>query len=199
MSANRDRDDPAPAQSREPNVPWRTFDSCATGNGSPRFHRLENNMSQSLMRTGLFCGMVLLSASLAAQDLMVYPMKDQSKDQQEMDEFQCYGWARDRTGFDPMEVPRASSPQPEQQGGAVRGAAGGAAAGALVGAIAGDTKKGAAIGGALGGIRGGSKRAQSNREREQWEQQQAQQYAQRRNEYNRAYAACLEGRGYSVK
>ena len=156
-------------------------------------------MSRYFVRSGFVAAALLLSASLAAQDLMVYPAKGQSQDQQEQDQFQCYTWARDRTGFDPMEVPRASSPEPEQNGGAGRGAVGGAAAGALVGAIAGDTKQGALIGGALGGLTGGARRASSNKDRQQWEQQQAQQYAQRRNEYNRAYAACLEGRGYTVK
>jgi hypothetical protein len=156
-------------------------------------------MSRYLVRSGFVATALLVSASLSAQDLMVYPAKGQSQDQQEQDQFQCYTWARDRTGFDPMEVPRASSAEPEQKGGAGRGAIGGAAAGALVGVIAGDTKQGALIGGALGGLTGGARRASSNKDRQQWEQQQAQQYAQRRNEYNRAYAACLEGRGYTVK
>lgn len=156
-------------------------------------------MSQYFVRSGFVAAALLVSVSLAAQDLMVYPAKGQSQDQQEQDQFQCYTWARDRTGFDPMEVPRASSAEPEQKGGAGRGALGGAAAGAVVGAIAGDTKQGALIGGALGGLTGGARRASSNKDRQQWEQQQAQQYAQRRTEYNRAYAACLEGRGYTVK
>jgi hypothetical protein len=34
---------------------------------------------------------------------------------------------------------------------------------------------------------------------QQWAQDQAAQYTHRRNEYNRAYAACLEGKGYTVK
>ena len=156
-------------------------------------------MSRNRMLVSCVSALMLLGGTVSAQELMVYPTKGQSQDQQEQDEFQCYTWARDRTGFDPMEVPRATSAQPEQKGGAGRGALGGAAAGAVVGAIAGDTGKGALIGGALGGLTGGARRARSNKEREQWEQQQAQQYAQRRNEYNRAYAACLEGRGYSVK
>ncbi len=156
-------------------------------------------MTRFLMRAGFAATALLVGATLSAQDLVIYPAKGQSSDQQEQDQFQCYTWARDRTGFDPMEVPRASSAEPEQKGGAGRGALGGAAAGALVGAIAGDTKQGALIGGALGGLTGGARRASSNKDRQQWEQQQAQQYAQRRNEYNRAYAACLEGRGYTVK
>ena len=85
-------------------------------------------MSRNFVRSGFVAAALLLSVSLAAQDLMVYPAKGQSQDQQEQDQFQCYTWARDRTGFDPMEVPRASSPEPEQKGGAGRGAEVGAVA-----------------------------------------------------------------------
>jgi len=35
--------------------------------------------------------------------------------------------------------------------------------------------------------------------RRDWEQKEASAYAQNRNEYNRAFSACLEGRGYTVK
>jgi hypothetical protein len=151
--------------------------------------------------TNLAAGMVaaLAAAGLAAQELMIYPNKGQSQDQQQQDEFQCYNWAKQQTGFDPMQVPTATSPRPQEEGSVVGGAAKGAIGGALIGAIAGDTGKGAAIGGALGGMRGLSQKSQSRRDEEQWEQQQAQQYAQRQNEYNRAYAACLEGRGYTVR
>jgi len=80
-----------------------------------------------------------------------------------------------------------------------RGAAKGAAAGALIGAVAGDAGKGAAIGATTGGIAGG------RRSRKQKEQQQAQvQDATAKQQsamatYQRAYTACLEGRGYTVK
>ena len=79
----------------------------------------------------------------------------------------------------------------------------GGALGAITGAIAGDTKKGAAIGAAAGGLFSGMRRHnQQTREaqaRDNWEQQQAAQYSRNRSDYNRAYAACLEGRGYTVK
>jgi len=39
--------------------------------------------------------------------------------------------------------------------------------------------------------------ASSQQQQQQWEQQAAE-YAQNRDKYNRAYAACLEGRGYTV-
>ena len=38
-----------------------------------------------------------------ADDPIVYPADGQNQDQQEFDEYQCYGWAVDESGFDPME------------------------------------------------------------------------------------------------
>ena len=46
--------------------------------------------------------------------------------------------------------------------------------------------------------RSDQKRKQQQAE-DQWAQEQAAQYQQGRNNYNRAYAACLEGRGYTVR
>jgi len=72
-----------------------------------------------------------------------------------------------------------------------------------VGAIAGDAGKGAAIGATAGGLGGGMRRrdqvAKENQKQAQWEQEQAAKYQQNRNNYDRAYKACLEGRKYSVK
>ena len=40
---------------------------------------------------------------------------------------------------------------------------------------------------------------QQQQAEQQWAQEQAAQYTQKRNAYNRAYAACLEDNGYTVK
>lgn len=139
--------------------------------------------------------------TVTASDLYVYPAKGQSADQQNKDEYECYQWAKRDTGFDPMAAPTTSTPAPsteQRRGGVVRGGLGGAAIGAIVG-NSDDAAKGAAIGGLLGGMRQRSQNVSAQQEREQWEQQQANQYAGNRNNYNRAYAACLEGRGYTVK
>lgn len=150
--------------------------------------------------TFLFTGMTL------AADVYIYPQKGQSKEQQEKDRYECYSWAKQQTGFDPMAPPQATSPPPQQgapQGGVVRGGARGAAVGAVGGAIAGDAGKGAAIGAAGGALIGGMRRRDQQREQAQaqanWENQQQAQYNQRRGEYNRAFGACLEGRGYTVR
>ncbi|MGD8241835.1 MAG: hypothetical protein PVF55_00935 [Desulfobacterales bacterium] len=142
-------------------------------------------------------------------DFVVYPAKGQSQDQTEKDKYECYNWAKQESNFDPMKTPTASSPPPAKEketGGAVKGAVGGGLLGAGIGAIAGGKSgagKGALIGGGGGALVGGMRRSdQKKREQQrqqQWEREQVANYQAGRNAYNRAYAACLEGRGYSVK
>jgi hypothetical protein len=153
----------------------------------------------------MFC-LLAFTPALRAQEVIVYPAKGQGNDQMEQDKFQCYSWAKQQSGFDPMAPPTTSTPPPAKnapQGGVLRGAARGAVVGGVGGAILGDTKKGLALGAASGGLLGGMRRSDQRRQEEQaqkqWEQQQVQQYSQSRNTYNRAYAACLEGKGYTVK
>ena len=163
------------------------------------------------MRKAIYMGIsllviILMAGPVHAQDPIVYPAKGQSQDQMERDKFECYSWAKKQTGFDPMQTPQATSPPPQQeaqQGGVLRGGARGAAVGAVGGAIAGDAGKGAAIGAASGAMIGGMRRRDQRRRQQQaqdqWAQQQAAQYTQARNTYNRAFSACLEGRGYTVQ
>ena len=139
------------------------------------------------------------ASSLAADDLYIYPAKNQTPEQQEQDKYSCYGFAKAQTGFDPMAAPTTTAPAPEKKGGALKGAAVGAAGGAAIGAISGDTGKGAGYGAAAGALIGGVRKRQSEKEQEQYQQQQQQTYQAARDGYNRAYGACLEGRGYTVK
>lgn len=141
-----------------------------------------------------------------AQDMIVFPAKGQSNDQMEQDKFACYSWAKEQSGFDPMAPPTATSAPPPKEapkGGVVKGAARGALVGVAAGAIAGDAGKGAAIGAATGGLIGGMRRNDQRRQeaasQQQWEQEQARQYSQKRSNYNRAFSACMEGKGYTVK
>jgi hypothetical protein len=167
-----------------------------------------NFISKSFISTAFI---FYLAMPVWSQELIVYPAKGQSQDQMEKDKFECYSWAKGQTGFDPMQMPTASSAPPSQQkssvgGSTLKGGVAGGAGGAIIGGIAGGRKgarKGAAIGGLSGGTIGGVRSSRQNRQadqqRQQWEQQQANQYIQQRNAYNRAHAACLEGRGYTVK
>jgi hypothetical protein len=143
-------------------------------------------------------GLAMLETARAA-DVYVYPAKGQSKQQQERDQFDCYNWAKQQTGFDPSKPVAQATPAGRRAGGAVRGAAGGAALGAIGGAIGGDAGKGAAIGAGVGGTVGAVRHHRANQQAAASEQQTQQRYAADRDGYNRAYAACLSGRGYTVK
>ena len=154
----------------------------------------------------LFIASLLLAGPTLGDDVFIYPNKGQTKQQQDKDKYECYDWAKQQTGFDPMAQPKATAPPPAQeakQGGVVKGAARGALVGVAVGAIAGDAGKGAAIGAAGGGLFGGMRRKDQQRQQEQaeqqWAQQQADNYEQNRSKYNRAFSSCMEGRGYTVK
>lgn len=151
----------------------------------------------------------LAGPSWADGDFVVYPAKGQSQDQTERDKYECYNWAKQESGFDPMKTPTASSPPPPKEKetwGAGKGAVGGGLLGAGVGAIAGGGKGaligsalGAGSGAAVGGMHRSSQRKHEQQRQQEWEQREVGQYKAARNSYNRAYAACLEGRGYSVK
>ncbi len=139
-----------------------------------------------------------LAPPAKAQEFFVFPNEGQSQDQQDQDEFQCIRIARERTGFDPMATPTATSRAPATQGGAVGGAARGALLGTAVGAIAGNTGRGAGAGAAAGGLLGGMRRRDSNRQQQQWAQEEAGTYRRDRNNWTRAFTACMESRGYTV-
>ena len=147
----------------------------------------------------LFPAALLVAApAVAATEPIVFPAKNQSKEQTEKDKYACYQWAKGQTGFDPMKAPE-KAPAAAPKGGAVKGAAKGAAAGAIVGAVAGDAGKGAAIGAAAGGTGGAMKKRKAEKEQQAAAQSQAASADQKRSEYNRAWGACLEGKGYTVK
>ena len=48
---------------------------------------------------------VLVPSQILADDFYIYPAKGQSKEQQGKDKYQCYDWAKQQTGFDPMSPP----------------------------------------------------------------------------------------------
>jgi hypothetical protein len=136
-----------------------------------------------------------------AGGLIVFPTKDQSQQQQKVDEFECYKWAMQQTGIDPLNLPKVEAQvKSGPTGGAVGGAARGAAAGVAIGAIAGNAGKGAAIGATAGALKG----------RRDGKQAQAQQNAQAKsqanaaneevkNTFKKAFAVCMEGKGYTIK
>ena len=128
----------------------------------------------------------LAAASWAAHPY-VYPAKGQTAEQQQKDQYECHEWAVQQTGFDPSQPVEQSVPRHSVMGGAARGAA----LGAVGGAIGGDAGKGAAIGAAVGGLHTVMSDRRAN-------ESQAQAYSASTETYDRAYGACLQGRGYTV-
>jgi hypothetical protein len=157
----------------------------------------------NLLRMTVYCLLMLQVAGQAmAQELFIYPAKGQSAEQQDRDKFECYNWARNDTGFDPMALPTTSSAPPSGQkksGGSVRGALGGAALGVVLGDSGRSAKRGALAGGLIGSVRQSSQNTRTEQKRSDWERKESSNYANNRNNYNRAYSACLEGRGYTVR
>ena len=153
-----------------------------------------------LVQIKINLAVLCFAMTVSAQKPIVYPAKGQSAQQQTKDDGECYVWAKQTTGIDPAVV--ASTPPPQQTGPAVgggervRGAARGALGGAAIGAIAGDAGQGAGIGAVVGTAAGG-RRARQNRDA-----QNEQAVSQQQNlvdTYYRAYGACMQGRGYTVK
>ena len=143
----------------------------------------------------------LLAFGAAAQQPIFYPAKGQSPQKQNSDTADCQLWAKQNTGVDPVAIAQQSGQPsaPQQQGGRVRGAAGGAAVGAAVGAIAGDAGKGAAAGAVTGTVVGGSRQRRGNQAAAEQQQAGQQQASQQMATFNRAVAACMTGRGYTVQ
>ena len=134
--------------------------------------------------------------------LYVFPANNQDQATQETDEFTCFKWAKEQTGYDPMNPPKYVPNQVDQSpdGSAVKGAAVGAAGGAAIGAIAGDAGEGAAIGAIVGGVRGRRAKKASNQQQQQANNNAAvAASADAKNDYNKAFSACMEGKGYTVK
>ena len=121
----------------------------------------------------------LNSGSVKAQ--FVYPQQGQSPQQQQNDEIDCSNWATQQTGYRPSGSSGSDGGIISNR--ALRGAARGAGIGAIAGAIGGDAGTGAAIGGAVGGVSGGIRNHDEQ---------------SRRQEFERAFATCMQGRGYSV-
>jgi len=146
----------------------------------------------------------------ATLNLFVYPGSGQDAAKQGQDENECYTWARGQTGIDPTAPPTQAAAAEAPKGGAVKGAARGAAKGAAVGAVSDerhigdegslDAGEGAAAGAAVGAAKGRRAQKKAGKQAEAQAQQTAQaQDAGAKDTFKKAWGACLEGRGYSVK
>lgn len=137
----------------------------------------------------------------ASPRAVIYPARDQSPKQQDMDKYACHDWARGQSGFDPTQhagSSQATAPGSSPQPGATM--ASGALGGAAIGELAsGDAGRGAAAG-ALGAaaLERARQRQAAQAKQQRASQQQAAQ-AEQRALYDRAFAACMESRGYTLK
>jgi hypothetical protein len=149
--------------------------------------------------TYLAIAMIAFAAATSAwaQKPSAYPAKGQSAQQQGNDDAQCLAWAKQDTGIDPAAVAAAPPPPAGPQGERLRGAVRGAAGGAVIGEIVDDDAgKGAGVGAAAGVLAGG---ARARRNKAAQAQQAQASKTQSVDTYYRAYGACMQGRGYSVK
>ncbi|HEU4370792.1 MAG TPA: hypothetical protein VFV05_21430 [Methylomirabilota bacterium] len=110
-----------------------------------------------------------------------YPAGGQSAGQMSRDTAHCEAWAKQQTGYDPVAETVTGAAVGTLIGGAL-GAGGGAAVGAASGGSVGrGAATGAVVGGVVGGVAGG-----------------AYKYSKSKEGYERAYAACMSGRGYTT-
>jgi phage tail tape-measure protein len=138
------------------------------------------------MKTAI--GVVVIAALLSGcatsepprPTVAAYPTRGQSADQQARDHHECQGWARQQTGYDP-----ASDTAKGAGVGLAVGALAGAATGAAIGAATGNAGRGAAVGAVVGGVGGTAVGAGYG-------------YTRNRDGYDRAYSACMQGKGYST-
>ena len=153
-------------------------------------------------------GLVALAAALIldavltpgwAQAPIVYPSQGQTLDQQAADENACRSWAQQQSGMYPNQAPPGYYGNSNTGAPVLGGAARGAALGAVGGAIAGDAGKGAAIGAGVGATAGFMRRNQQRRQEAYANDQAMAQYQAGMNQYNQAFAACMQGRGYTVR
>lgn len=147
----------------------------------------------------------------ALTQIFFYPNRNQSTEQQSRDQYYCYNWAVDQTGFDPS----ASAIEPQQRVRVVPMPPPGqdtitmSIAGAVLGALIGGphhSVEGALIGSTYGALAG----ATSDLSRQEYARQMEEAYQNRNQardlhkekkalQFRRAMSACMEGRGYTVK
>src|SRR5258707_8903406 len=145
-------------------------------------------------------GAVLATSSMAAEP-EVYPAKGQTAAQQERDQYACHEWATKETGVDPVILAeeKLAPPTPAGQEDKGGGMARSAGIGAVGGAMEGDAGAGAMRGMGIGRMVSVMRAKRQLREQKSADAQEASALQAQLEKYDRAYAACLTGRGYAVK
>ena len=138
--------------------------------------------NKSIVTTVLIGLAITIGSAGSVRAQYVYPQQGQSPQQQQSDESQCSSWATQQTGYRPSTSSGSSGGIVSDR--ALRGAARGAGIGAIGGLIGGNAGTGAAIGAAVGGLSGGIRNHDEKA---------------RQGDFENAFIACMEGRGYSVR
>lgn len=151
------------------------------------------------------------SVPVPSTQMYFYPKHGQSPDQQSRDQYECYNWAINQTGFDPGQstIPKddrvrvVPMPPPGHDTAAL------SIAGAVLGALLGGPRhafEGAIIGATGGAIAGAASDTARQQRAEELDRYYSSQDRGRNRElyektidFRRAMSACLEGRGYSVQ
>ena len=152
-------------------------------------------MNRGLRALSSVLMLTAVAATTAAHEQTFAPSKGQTADQQSKDTTACQSIAVQQSGYDPAGAQAAAPPAAPQRGQRVRGAARGAAVGAAAGAIGGDAEKGAAAGAAAGTVAGGVRKRQAGRQAQQQQAATTQAHAT----YDKTMAACMQGKGYTIK
>lgn len=147
------------------------------------------------IRSAICAAFFLSAAGPVEAAQAVYPAKGQSAKKQATDEQQCSTWAVNQSGFDPAKPP----PPTAVAKGATGSGAGvkGAVVGGGIGAVSGGNAGEAALAGAVTGRV--IQRNRNRREAAAINSANSQQVQAGYAAYERARAACLTGRGYTVK
>jgi hypothetical protein len=140
---------------------------------------------------------LVLIAVASADELYVYPAKGQSAEKQARDQQDCHEWAVRQTGVDPEKLAEQSAKPSDPGRGGLAGMAEGAGLGALAGAGEGaaGAARGVGIGRVVSMVRARRAREQQHDAYMQAHEEEEAQLAK----YDRAYSACLSGRGYTVQ
>ena len=176
--------------------------ACARLVGDAR--RRANGYLGPMHRVVIVASMVSLVtwASIVAAEPVAHPAKGQSFDKQNRDQYECHGIAQKETGVDPVAVAEQATAASKSDSGQKPGMGsglGGAGIGAMRGAADGDAGAGALHGAGMGRL---IAVIRSRRQMEQQKQAGQAENADLRGQldkYDRAYAACMTGRGYEVK
>lgn len=162
----------------------------------------------------IFSGILVSFAwhSSAQEELIIFPKEGQGREQKAEDKGYCVHWAKEETDVDPsylrakiemadeMIVREAQATQPRTGRRLMRGAARGAALGAVGSNVDNNVGKRAIQGGMIAGMKTRDQKKQTAAEQKVASQiYRKEQLLAQYDKYLRAFAACMEAKGYSVK